>query len=957
MSLIGKTRINSTFRVLREVSIPELSIEAVEFEHQKTGAKAFHLQHSSPAAFSIAFRTLPDDSTGLPHILEHTALCGSKKYPVRDPFFKMLDRSLAVYMNAWTGSDFTQYPFVSANEQDYQNLRSIYLDAVFNPLLQRDDFLQEGWRLERNEKTGQIEVGGVVYNEMKGALSDADSLFLTRLQQARFPGESVYSVVSGGDPVEIPKLKHEDLVAFHSKFYHPSNAVSVSTGNSDFDWKENLKTLNEAFYPFERTSIDTNRLFLRPKLAESKVTCFGPPDPLGDPQKQVRMICSHLTNPSSDLDESFAMKIMSDLLFDGPASPFYQALIDSGLGSEYASGTGYDNSTSHATLAVGLQGISEDSIQTVESTIYETFRKVRADTARYLSRERIDSMLHQLQLSLRYTPANFGLNLVAGITQSWVHGADPLASLSIDKKVQTFLMRYERGGVFEELLDKYVLGPEVEPHLLFVMKPDTLHNAKLKEAEAVFLQSPNLNQIEANSKRLREKQLNSGDLTLLPCLKLSDIPLQLKHPAILPISNGTFFHNCTPESNGLVHFKALLPLPLEQLCEREIKLIPLLLQSISELGSRERGSAAEFDCAVRASTGGLSFACEEGFVQAPNAASLSLLVSSFALKENSSKMFALLKEALTEPNLLGDLERLKTVLMATSASFNNSIASAGNRFAALRASSLFSSRDALLSEWMSGMSQAEFLDSLLNVKIDFLAEELEKLRIKLLSQSAMMRTLLVSNDSDFTRVNHFIERMKQPAIIEQDLTNPYQTAEAGEHQFVPGPFNSSFAALSLQLPLQPSPSLQASLVLTARLLRSKFLHREVRERGGAYGSAASYSPLTSRFCFTSFRDPQPIRSLEIFRASLEALLPGKGDAPSEQDLLGAKLAVFSDLDAPVQLASRGLGVFRFGGEWGSDERRMRVREALRSCTLADINNCIETILKPVPQRTCIIGTQ
>ena len=554
---------------------------------------------------------------------------------------------------------------------------------------------------------------------------------------------------------------------------------------------------------------------------------------------------------------------------------------------------------------------------------------------------------------------------MAGGTQSWVHAADPLAALSIDKKVQSFLKRYEQGSFFEHLLDKYVLGPQAEPHLLFVMKPDSQHNARLKEAESVFLQSPNLPQIESDSARLKEKQSKPGDLSVLPCLQLSDVPTELKHPAILPASptNPLFFHNRTPESNGLVHFKALLPLPLQSLSEREIKLIPLLLQSIAELGGRQRASAADFDCAVRASTGGLSFACQEGFVQSPGEASLSLLASSFALESNASKMFALLQEALVEPNLLGDLDRLRTILASTSSSLNNSIASSGNRFAALRAASLFGTKDSLLSEWLGGLSQAEFLDSLYKEdSIASLAQELEELRQKLLSQSSSLRTFLVSSPSSDHALFEQIESFKRSLPVDLDDINQSNSASnqpsSVDHQFYPGPFNSNFSALSLQLPSTSTiaPGLQATLSLSARLLRSKFLHREIRERGGAYGSSASFSPLQSRFTFSSFRDPQPQRSLQIFRESLKALQPGSADAPTEQDLLGAKLAVFAELEAPVPVAARGLGVFKYGALMGGDERRRQVREALRRCTLKDIEQCLQT-LSTAPQRTCIIGTE
>ena len=221
---------------------------AYHFTHERTGCEYFHLnRNDSNNLFSINFRTTPFDSTGLPHILEHTVLCGSEKFQIRDPFFKMLNRSLATFMNAMTGPDYTLYPFSSTNYQDFRNLQSIYLDAVFKPNLKYLDFLQEGWRLENsnlNDKNSDYIFKGVVYNEMKGAFSENSALFGQKFFNEILPGHT-YGYVSGGDPVEITKLTHKDLVDFHQKYYHPSNARIFSYGNFDLD--KSMEYVNEKY--------------------------------------------------------------------------------------------------------------------------------------------------------------------------------------------------------------------------------------------------------------------------------------------------------------------------------------------------------------------------------------------------------------------------------------------------------------------------------------------------------------------------------------------------------------------------------------------------------------------------------------------------------------------------------------------------------------------------------------
>jgi len=242
------------FLVRDLVRVDELDLVLVKLTHEPTNAAHFHVIRDDPNnVFCVAFKTPPQDSTGVPHILEHVTLCGSKKYPVRDPFFKMLNRSLASYMNAWTASEHTAYPFCTANHQDYAHLRDVYCDAVFNPNLSEFDFLQEGWRLEHenpSDRTSPITFKGVVYNEMKGAFSDVESLFSQRLQQSLFKG-SIYGHVSGGDPPYITNLTHENLKDFHRKHYNPSNALFYTYG--DYPLESNLKYLSERLKPYTKS--------------------------------------------------------------------------------------------------------------------------------------------------------------------------------------------------------------------------------------------------------------------------------------------------------------------------------------------------------------------------------------------------------------------------------------------------------------------------------------------------------------------------------------------------------------------------------------------------------------------------------------------------------------------------------------------------------------------------------
>lgn len=274
----GQTLFN--FKVNDTKEIEEVDLTLVKLEHQPTGAAHWHVARDDPnCVFCVAFRTPVNDSTGVPHILEHTTLCGSAKYPVRDPFFKMLNRSLASYMNAWTASEHTAYPFCTANQSDYVNLRDVYCDAVFNPKLSKLDFLQEGWRLENEDPTNinsPLKFKGVVYNEMKGVFSDNDSLFTQRLQQNRFPG-SIYAHVSGGDPPNIVDLTHDQLVSFHRQHYNPSNALFYTYGNLSLE--ETLSYLDNRLSSFSKMMSKSIQVPELPSSAPKTIEISCPFDP------------------------------------------------------------------------------------------------------------------------------------------------------------------------------------------------------------------------------------------------------------------------------------------------------------------------------------------------------------------------------------------------------------------------------------------------------------------------------------------------------------------------------------------------------------------------------------------------------------------------------------------------------------------------------------------------------
>eukprot|EP00056_Hartaetosiga_gracilis_P008574 m.122708 g.122708 ORF g.122708 m.122708 type:complete len:469 (+) comp12941_c0_seq10:28-1434(+) len=401
------------FSVVGRKAVPEFEMLSLELEHKHTGAKVFHLARADDNnTFAVGFPTIPSDSSGVPHILEHTVLCGSERYPCRDPFFKMLNRSLSNFMNAMTASDFTVYPFSTTNAQDYKNLMNVYTDAVFFPKLSEFDFLQEGWRLENEDVTNKdspIVFKGVVYNEMKGAFSSIDMLFLQRGQQLLHTN-TTYSHVSGGEPNDIPSLTWENLKKFHSKFYNFSNARFLTYG--DLPLEETLQQIEKSAlnrtkstFTSSATKEDTEPVVgdVWPSPRRARISCVFDPN---ESSKQTSMSVKFLLHQSLDSYTRFCWNILETLLLSTEASPFYKALIDSKLAPSFSADTGFDQSTAVPVMSFGVKGIDESDCEHVKDVILNTLKTFASEP---VDENRVSSILHQMKLSQHVIPSDFGL--------------------------------------------------------------------------------------------------------------------------------------------------------------------------------------------------------------------------------------------------------------------------------------------------------------------------------------------------------------------------------------------------------------------------------------------------------------------------------------------------------------------------------------------------------------------
>ena len=356
------------FTLIREQEIPELNSTARLYRHT-TGAELLSmLNDDENKVFGVALRTPPSDSTGVAHILEHTVLCGSRKYPLKDPFVELIKGSLKTFLNAFTFPDKTCYPVASQNTQDFYNLVDVYLDAVFFPRLAQYHFEQEGWHYELEQPEQPLAYKGVVFNEMKGAYSSPDNMLHKYIQQSLFP-DNTYGVDSGGDPARIPDLTYEQFTNFHHTFYHPSNARFFFYGDDDPD--KRLEIIAGYVNEFQPLAVDSHVPLQQPFTAPQKLTRTYAAGPDAGDTTKAMLTVNWMLGEVTDLETLLGLGVLDYLILGTPAAPLHKALIESGLGENVAGG-GLNDGLRQLTFSVGLKNIDQQNADAVEAMVIDT---------------------------------------------------------------------------------------------------------------------------------------------------------------------------------------------------------------------------------------------------------------------------------------------------------------------------------------------------------------------------------------------------------------------------------------------------------------------------------------------------------------------------------------------------------------------------------------------------------
>lgn len=945
----------SRFRRLGANPISSLGVTIHEFQHE-TGASYFHFEADHPEqAFLVAFRTLPQDSTGVAHILEHTALCGSERYPVRDPFFTMLRRSLSTFMNAFTTSDYTAYPFASTNEKDFANLLSVYLDAVFFPTLDPLDFAQEGHRVEfetPDDPSSALVYRGVVFNEMKGDMSSSRSQAWERLQHHLY-SKSTYHYNSGGDPAQIPSLSHSDLLDFYKHHYHPSNAMFMTWGRMDpiqmMDKFESL-ALSRFEPSAERVEAGDEPRWKAPKSVSDVISGEQTDD--GTPAGQL--YCAWLLGPSTDLDAVLIAQLAIDLLLDSSAAPLRKVLDQSDLGRGTSPLSGLEDSNRQMSFICGLEMADETRLESFECLVIECLSSVARDG---ISVDRVESALHQLELSQRELGGDgmpYGLQMMFSGLSAVVHRGDPIGLLDFDRALRSLRQALSEKGprligdwVQKELIDnphrlRLALGVDED----FVKTQDVAERNKLVELREAMT-ADDVSKILTQTIALNERQNMTEDLSCLPKVGLSDVPSDKFYPR--PAISGALTGYGTG-CNGLVYQQLLVPLSASD--QRIWEVLPLLTQLWGELGvgSMDYLASQEYQLAT---CGGISAYSVMRSVQDSGQAMGYAVLSTRGLARNIDAMSKLLLETFDRLRL-DEWSRISQILGQIRSRKVLGVVQNAHSLALLAASGAWS-RLSSMNHQLSGLgSLAQYDDWCRRVEHGDVAQLHDSLTLLHSQLTSSRRSALVIADpselryalSSLTEAYPTWAEMAMPIFQVKEELLPKAQAFFVSTQ-------ANFAAACIPCVREKHPD-SAPLTILARLLSQHYLHPVLREQGGAYGGGATYDQTTGLFRFYSFRDPELNRTLDVFRSAGSWF----HDHPvTSHEVEEAVLGVVSGIDAPGSPAGEARTAYHQMLQGRTEETRRAFRRAILEVTPDQVMQAAATYLDKDPSMAVVTSMQ
>ncbi len=934
------------FELMRLTEIKELQCTLKELVHLPTGAHVMQIENSDTEnLFCLSFQTLPYSSNGVAHILEHTVLCGSKKFPIKDPFFAMNRRSLNTFMNALTGADFTCYPAASQNTQDFYNLLEVYLDAVFHPKLDLLSFEQEGHRLEfanPSDPKTNLEYKGIVFNEMKGALSSADSRLSEAMNFALFP-DITYGYNSGGDPKHIPELTHEELLSFHKEYYHPSRCLFFFYG--DMPLEDHLDFIEKNALKGIKKLPPLPKLLIQPRFKEKKsITTSYPISSDEELADKTLISFGFLTCNVLDQEEILALSVIEIVLMDTDASLLKRALMSSKLCKQAS--CFIETDYTEMPLIITLRGCNPESADKLETLIQVTLENI---IKQGISEHAIENALHRLEfyrteITGDHTPFGLSLFFRSGLIKQ--HGADPTHGLMIHSLFEKLRNHIKNDPHYlNDLIQKYLIDNKHRVRITMVPDKDLAAKEIAEELESLKkIQSSftldEINKVIKNAADLAafQKKQEEEDLTILPKVTLDDVDKKVRQFSLEEekFSNLTVFHHeCF--TNEIVYADLIFNLPLIK--QEELVWLRLFTILLTQVGSNGRSYIENLDL-IQAKTGGISSsialnlqACD------PDILIPSLHIHGKALHRYAKDLNEILVDLITLPDFF-DRARVKEVISKHYTGLQSSFTQNALKYAINLSGSHINTAGALVNEWYGiGYYEAiQHINADLDNNIDSICEKLSEMSKKILCLDNP--ELVITSDAamyDYLKKNTF-----------------FGLANLKTKPFTPWENHYSIPSISSQARMIASPIAfigkvfktipyahedAALLSISSFIFDNVILHQKIREQGGAYGGGAVCNAMSGTYYFYSYRDPNIASTLDAFLESIQVIASQDFD---EEDLEEAKLEMIQGMDNPVSPGSRGYLAYCWMREGKTLELRQKFRDKVLSATLKDIVYAVKT---------------
>ena len=955
------TNIPAAYEIVSLEYIDEIKSQAALLRHKKTGARVAVLANDDEnKTFNIGFRTPPKDSTGVAHIMEHSVLCGSEKFPAKDPFVELAKGSLNTFLNAMTYPDKTVYPIASCNDADFQNLMHVYLDAVFYPnIYKREEiFRQEGWNYHLEQKEGPLKYNGVVYNEMKGAFSSPEGVLDRVVLNSLFPDTS-YRNESGGDPEVIPELTYEQFLDFHRKYYHPSNSYIYLYG--DMDMTEKLEWLDKEYLShFDAMEIDS-KIQKQEAFAERKEVEIAYSVSSNESEEDNTYLSyNKVIGTSLDRNLYLAFEILDYALLSAPGAPLKKALVDAGIGKDIMGS--YDNGIYQPVLSIVAKNANQEQKEEFISVIEDTLKSIVENG---MDKKAIEAGINYHEF--RYREADFGnfpKGLMYGlqIFDSWLYD-DEKPFIHLDA-IETFKFLKEQVNTnyFEQLIQKYLLD---NTHAsIVVVKAEKGRTARLEkeldeklQAYKASLSKEEVDRLVERTAQLiayQEEPSTEEELETIPVLEREDISRE-----IAPIYNEEKYYDDTLmvyhniETNGIGYVDLLFDLSVVP-----AELLPYvgILQSVLGIIDTKNYEYGELFNEINVHTGGIGTSLE----MYPNVTKVkekefkaTFEMKAKALYDKLPTAFAMMKEILVNSKL-DDEKRLKEILDITKSRLQMRFQSAGHTTSALRAMS-YASPLAKFKDITNGIGFYQTVNDIcehFEEKKEELIQNLQKL-CKMLFRAENMMISYTASEEGLADMEKLIADLKTdlyketvesvPCILQCEKKNEgFKTSSKVQYVARAGNF------------IDQGVDYTGALHILKVILSYDYLWQNVRVKGGAYGCMSSFNRLGDGY-FVSYRDPNLEKTNEIYEGITQYL---RQFDVSDRDMTKYIIGTISNIDQPMNPAAKGDRSLNLYMNHVSKEMIEKERKEILDATQEDIRklaDVVDAVLKA--NQLCVIGSE